>query len=146
MAADTWESRALPILEFLSGTDDKYSHCSIEEIAQATSVEPRGVVSELRRLLAGEYVIGEVREYLSDPPDVGSWRLVGTGLSEKGARAIGMWPPELLYSAFLELLEDRIVSADSESKSKLIVVRDALVQLGVGVGTSLLTAFIRSHS
>jgi hypothetical protein len=147
---DKWNEVALPILAYVSRTDFDYEHVTVGELAEAISVDVRSVATELRRLLEGGYLGGELAEYVVAPGGEGCWRMVGTRLTEKGSRAVGPWPPDELYQALVQVLDRQIESAaDEGERSKLLrlkgVVRDMGVATMSGVLAELLASGVTPH-
>lgn len=140
--ADTYYSRALPILKFLATRDEVFGSVTIGEIASATGLKDAEAASELTRLTFDGFLQGELRQYFGP---ITNGRLVGTALTEKGARAVGMWPSENLYDALLELIDRQIeMTTDEGSRSKLANLKGAMAAVGTGAAGTLLAQFLQS--
>ena len=65
-------------------------------------------------------------------------------LLERGRRAVGQWPPEDHFDAFLEVLNEKIDEAEtSAERSKLECVREAALGVGRDVLASVSSAWAR---
>jgi hypothetical protein len=143
MSEETWLSRALPILEYIS-TKSESELISIGEIADETGVAASDAVSEVERLIGARYISGKVVKMMTGG-DVRPWFIEGAGIAERGARAIGMWPSDDIFGDFLKYLDSSIeASTDEMEKTRLQKLRTALFEIGSSVGTSLLSAWLQS--
>lgn len=71
--------------------------------------------------------------------DLGEVRLL-----ERGHRATGRWPSDDPFEAFTELLEKQIAQEDDpEQRSKLQAVLGAVIDVGKGTASGLLTAYLK---
>jgi len=110
---------------------------SIGEIADDTSLEPEHVVTELERLIEGGYVAGPLRKLMSGG-DLRPWFIVSPRLTDKGTRAVRIWPgTDELLSALTERAESE---SDPERKSKLRALAAAARSVGVDVLGEVLAA------
>jgi len=65
----------------------------------------------------------------------------GIRLLEKGRRATGVWPPEQMYQALLDALEQMIEEEpDPVQKSKLQKLRDAAASVGADIVSNLVVS------
>ncbi|MGH8905984.1 MAG: hypothetical protein ACRD0K_05625 [Egibacteraceae bacterium] len=129
MAESTWARVALPILEHIATIEDDESHSgilSVEDIAGVLGQPAQRVQNEVRRLHTSGYLLGK----LYGGHDSNDF-LVGPGLSDLGARAVGKWPPNDPYGLLVHLLEQRISSAPNrEERSRWQRIRDGVVDIG----------------
>jgi hypothetical protein len=142
MINDTWDARAIPILQFLAARDDM-DPVSIGQIVDATGIQGRDVVSEIDRLTSGGYINSRLVR-LGTGGDVRPWFLDGSRLGERGARTVGMWPSEDGFQALLQLIERRIDGeSDQARKVGLSRLKDSLIGIGAATGTTLLSAWLQ---
>ena len=144
MTADTWYSRALPILEAVRDTEgsDESFVFMIGDLADRTGLDPRHVVVEVERLIEGGYLSGK----LGGPVSGGDFRpmhISSARLAPAGARVVGLWPPDDPYEALLTLLERRVAEApDEETRSKWRKARDSIAGLGKDVGSNVIAGVL----
>ena len=135
MAARTWETRELPILEAIVAAEDKVPDLWAKDIAASTGLPIGDALIGVRALIEAGYVTGA--------------RAYNTGLRfdnhairplESGRRATRQWPSDDAYAELLALLEVRIQAATGDDRGRLERLRDALVGVGRDVVTGVLFA------
>ena len=130
VGVDLWETRALPILRFIAEQEGQQRLITIGELAEATGVAPNLVTVEVERLLEAGYIPGRLRKSRTGG-DPTPWFLDQARLTERGARAVSIWPKA---EQFLQVLEAR---ADEESdpgrKKALVTLVSAIKDVGVSV-------------
>jgi hypothetical protein len=105
MAEDTWESRALPLLEALADIETTAPRATLAELEDRTGIPVAAIDVELERLVADRFIAGTISRSFGPP---GSYSLIAFHLLERGSRAVGQWPSDSPYEALLTLLEERI--------------------------------------
>ncbi len=90
-AGDLWEERALPILRYIGAHETDMGFISIGDISKATGIEGHAVVIELERLIEAGYIPPELTKTFTGG-DPSSWFLTNPRLTERGARAVSLWP------------------------------------------------------
>jgi hypothetical protein len=139
VTSDKWHATAVPLLEFI-GEHEGFGVVSIGELADATGLDPTAIAVELERLIADEFVDGEVKKLMSGG-DVRPWRVVSPRLAERGARTVGAWPAEDPYEALLEIIDRKIDAAgDPAERSRWERMRDTIVGLGTDVGSNVVAS------
>jgi hypothetical protein len=135
---DKWYSRALPVMEVVSGYEDEGKDIvTIGEIAEAAGLEAQPVLAELRRLVLEGFVGERIDVTMGANPRYAD--LVSPSLLEKGARAVNAWPPEDPYDALVTLLDRRLAEeTNEERRGKLQKTRDVVLDVGKGVLTGVL--------
>jgi len=139
VAEDKWYSRALPIMEVVTGYEDEGRDIvTVGEIAEATGLQSQAVLTELNRLVSEGFVAERVEENFGGDP--GAADLYNPSLREKGARAINAWPPDNAYDALVTVLNRELSEETNEvRRTKLQKIRDAVVDVGKEVITRVLT-------
>lgn len=140
MTRRTWEERELILLEAIAkaeneGGEDPDSY----RLPGVTGLDPREVEIGLRALYDADYITG------SDASDWDqTFGLLAIRLLERGRRAVGQWPGDDPYEAFLAVLEQQISGAASgEERSRLERMRDVALSVGRDVLTSVLSGRAR---
>jgi hypothetical protein len=136
-----WETRAVPILRYLAEIEEaqgELNMVSIGQISEVTGIEDKAVLTEVNRLIEGEFIfVGGFSQPLMGGI-VSGWTLVRARIGERGARTLNIWPPEDAYAAMLAIIDHHIASADGETASKLQGLKAALGNVGIGAGGALL--------
>lgn len=138
----TWDDREMPILQTVLAAEDAGEEVNLHDLAVRTGLEQKSAQSGLRALYEANYVTGL---------DVGSmgmgFQLMDIRLLERGRRAVGQWPSDNPFESLVELLDTKIAGEeDSDAKSKLARLRDALLGLGKDVGTALLIGWAKQQT
>jgi hypothetical protein len=143
MAEDTWNPVALPILNAIAQIEhEDVDIISVSALAERANVDPGDAEAELELLMDGGFVRGHFlggagadRDYC-DP-----------GLAVPGARAVRRWPPEDVYDALVQILDQGISdeAIDPATRTKLQRFRDSLLQIGQSVATDFLVQLINSQ-
>lgn len=145
MAHDTWRSIAVPILNnFASKENPESEIITIGKLAEVVDSDAASVADEVERLIRGGYMTGNLRKLLTGG-DPSPWPLVGAKLLERGARVVGMWPPEELYQAILSILDQVEQISDQPTRTSLQNLRSAFLNLGANTSAAVLAALISSH-
>jgi hypothetical protein len=139
---EKWESRAVPIMKAIAERESAADLVMIPDIAQEAALDPEAVLVELSRLVNAGYVDGEVQIAGGGAENA---HLLNPVLSERGARAVGLWPSDDPYEALMALIEKQLAEeADTETKTKLQKLREALSEIGKGTASGLLVALIQA--
>lgn len=142
MAEDRWYTVALPLLEYFS-TLPPHSMPTIGQLAEVLDMDPMVLVDEIDRLAGAGYIRGGVHKMMTGGNPT-PWFVDQTGLEERGARAVGMWPCEDPYDALLAIIEDAEAGEpDEDRRSRLRKFRDSLQDVGKSVATALLVEWAK---
>jgi hypothetical protein len=138
MAGDTWSTVAVPLLEHVAAHEAEYAHrtsaIGLDEIAATTGLDAAAADLELKRLFDGGYLDGR---YEHEYPAEASWLLVPT-LSERGARAAGVWPSSDPAEAMLAIIERKLDAArTAEERSFWQKIKDGFAGVPGSVTGSL---------
>jgi hypothetical protein len=137
MSSDLWQTRAVPILQFIASHETELRTLTVGQISEGTGIDPKLVVPELERLIDGGYIPGELKKLMSGG-DVRPWRLSSPRLTDIGAQALRMWPTA---EHVLDVLATRAEEEpDPEKKSKLRALAEALRSVGTDVLGEVLAA------
>jgi len=141
VATPTWRTREIPILEAiaqLTAEHQRVRHSS--EIASATGLTDEEVALGLVRLAEAGY-----GQDGSQPNHPGGGRsLMGVGLLERGLREVGVWPNEDVGGTLVTVMDERIeLASDSEQRSRLESLRDAVLGVGQEVVAGVLTEAVK---
>jgi DNA-binding MarR family transcriptional regulator len=137
VAVDLWETRALPILRYIAEHEGEQRFINIGELAEATGIEPNLVTVEVERLLDAGYIPGELVK-MGTGGDPRPWFLDKSRLTERGARAVSLWPKA---EQLLQVLEARAKDEpDPSRKRALMTLVGALKELGIPVISEILSA------
>lgn len=142
MAKPTWNEREYVLLEAIAAAEEQGSEpVSSATLAAATGLGSHELALGLRRLHDNGYIVGQDATTFGEEYDLMMIRLQGSGL-----RAVGQWPPEDQYDAFLAVLDQRIEAASSdEERGRLERVRETALGVGRDVLTSVLSAWARGQ-
>ncbi len=145
MAEETWNSRAIPIMEAIAVNEDPHEMVTLDDLSQATGLSHVEVEVELERLIDGEYIQGDIHRTMAGGQR-GHWRLDGSVLLERGSRTVGQWPSDDPYEALLALIDKRLLDTtlDEASKTKLQRFHSTLVDVGKGTAGGVLAALIKA--
>jgi hypothetical protein len=137
MVRRTWEDRELVLLEAIAIAEQELEEPLVSyALPERTGLDDIEVQRGLRALFEAGFIGGTqggINQRLFD--------LENIRLLERGRRTVGQWPPENQFDSFVEVLNERIVSADSdEERSKLERIRDTV---GRDVLTSVLSSWAR---
>lgn len=141
----TWLTREVPILEAVALAETEAAHPDGDWIIERTGLSGEEVAFGIRALVDGGYLAAtDLTGSLADRMTY----YVDVQLRERGRRTVGTWPKEDGgLDVLLELLAERIeAEPDPEAKSKLTRLREAAQGIGKDVGTSLLSAYLKSVS
>ena len=139
MATPTWETHELPILEAIAERAASIGGPRWEELVELVGLPADQVQLALRRLYENDYIDGIDVTSMGDA----GFELLDIKLLEPALRIVGIWPREP-YEEFLRALERRIGDeTDPERRSRLERLRDALIQMGESVATSVLTEVVK---
>lgn len=134
---DLWESRALPILRYVGAHETSMGFISVGEIAKETGIDVHAVAVELERLIDAGYIPGQLQK-MGAGGDPSPWFLTESRLSERGARAVSVWPrAEIL----LKTIEERAqLEPDPVRRRSLLMLAAAVKEIGVTMLTDLMTS------
>jgi DNA-binding MarR family transcriptional regulator len=134
---DLWESRALPILKYIAAHETDMGFITVGELSSALTIDGHAVTVELERLIDAGYIPGTLQKMMTGG-DPASWFLTKSRLTERGARAISLWPSA---EQLVETLEARAqAEADPARKKALIELLETARQVGVPVLAEILAA------
>jgi hypothetical protein len=142
MTEETWERVALPLLRQIADAEQQHlPGLDMDAVARELGLPAHEVKAELDRLIEAGFVADKVAKHLG-----GSVHLASPRLSEKGARAVGMWPSNDPYDALLALLDRRLLddSLGDEERTKLQRVRATLTDVGKSTVAGVLAALVKS--
>lgn len=138
---ETWESVAVPLMKAIAERESAADLVMVGDLAESAALDPEATLVELVRLVDAQYVSGEVQ--IMGEAD-GS-HVLNVMLSERGARAVGLWPSGDPYEALIALIEKQLAEeGDTETKTKLRKLRDTLGEIGKGTASGLLVALIQA--
>jgi hypothetical protein len=134
---DLWETRALPILRYIAIHEgERKPLIEIGELADATGIAPNLVAVEVDRLIESNYLPGPLTKWSENDPR--HWFMGGARLTERGARALSLWPKA---EQLLQVLEARASEEhDPGRKKALIMLAGAAKDVGVPVIAEILSA------
>jgi DNA-binding transcriptional ArsR family regulator len=139
---ETWDSRAAPIMRALGEREGIGTGFGIRDLAASLGLDPDAVAIELRRLLDAGYVSATIAQPMGP---LANGTVMSPRLSERGARAVGMWPSDDPYEALVALIETQLAKeGDTETKTKLRKLREVLGDVGKGTASGLLVALIQA--
>jgi predicted ArsR family transcriptional regulator len=143
MLDDTWEAIALPIMTYVGSTNQFTGWpITVGDLADAVGASPEDTYEELVRLVGAGYLTAEITPYLGTP--VARYNVFNPQLEERGARAVGKWPPEEMYDALLAQLERRLeATTDAEARGRLERFRTALADIGKSTASALLVEVMK---
>ncbi len=146
MTDDTWWSLAVPILNHLASIENPGTEViTMGQLAEVVDSNAFSVADEVERLIDAGYMSGNLRQLMTGG-DPSPWPLVGARLLERGARVVGMWPPEELYQAMLSILDQQVEqNSDQQTRTRLQNLRSAFMQLGTNTAAAVLAALISSR-
>jgi DNA-binding MarR family transcriptional regulator len=134
---DLWETRALPILRYIADHEgDQKPLIEIGELADETGIAANLVAVEVDRLIEGNYIPGPLTKWSEN--DSRRWFLGRARLTERGARALSLWPKA---EELLQVLEARASDEhDPGRKKALTALARAAKEVGVPMITEILSA------
>jgi len=140
LVESVWESREVPLLEAIAKSESGPGDNTTESIAELAGLPPRDASLGLRALFEADFITGIDVTTMAGLP----FQLIGIRLHERGRRATGQWPAEEPARVLVEILNARISSAKDEAeRTRLEAARDALLDIGKDVLTSVLSSFAR---
>ncbi len=143
LAGDTWRSRDLPIVEYVTRVDAEGRRArGSDEIAGATGLDQRDVRIGLAALIEAGYLAAAGR--LNVPGATPSRDFVNIWPLERARRASGQWPAEDAYDEFLRRLEAQLAATDDPGeRSRLERLRDSALEVGRHVLGELIADTVR---
>ncbi len=112
---DRWASRDFPVLiEIGRRLDDDQYALQSANIAASLEIPEKEVVKAIDAL-SPAYIDGEVRRYLG-----GNARAVSHGLTERGRRAVGLWPSGEAADALIDALRQAEEATDDPEERTLL--------------------------
>ena len=140
MAERTWDELEQPILEAVAELEDELARVHLRDVVARSGLPAERVKIGVGRLLPTDLIEGNVLPGDGDRLN----HVAGLRLLPRGRQAVGQWPSADPAEAFLELLTQRIATEDDpEDRGRLEKLRDSAGQVGKGVATSVLTAFVQ---
>jgi predicted ArsR family transcriptional regulator len=134
---DLWEERALPILRYIAAHETDMGFISIGELSTALGIDGHALAVELERLIEAGYIPGKLQMMMTGG-DPTSWFLTKSRLTERGARAVSLWPRA---EQLLETIESRAeAERDPVRKKALHEILENVRQIGVPVLSEIIAA------
>jgi hypothetical protein len=145
MVDDTWDNRAVPILEHVATLEATGAPFNLPHVAETLGCSRSEVQIEVDRLRSGGYLGGDLVQKGDGAGGIVVWDFRRPRLLEKGSRAVGQWPSDDPYDALLSLIEQRLDDeTDPETRTKLERLRATLLDVGKGVAGGILGSLIRA--
>ena len=141
MVRMTWDQRERPILEAIAQAEDDRRLINNDDIALATGLDRDTVDRGLLGLVEADYVTGinAAAEELC--------YLLQVRLTERGRRAVGVWPSENAGDELLELLRERTEAATTdEERTRWQRLFDAAKGLGGKALTDVAIALVKREA
>lgn len=135
--ADLWEERALPILRYIAAHETSMGFISIGELSSALGIDGHALAVELERLIDAGYIPGELQA-MATGGDPNPWFLTKSRLTERGARAVSLWPRAEQFVRVIEARAD--AEADPVRKKALQSLLETLKEIGVPALSEILSA------
>ena len=138
----TWNERELKILEAVARCEESDEiNVGVADLANRAALDPQTTARGVRALVDAGYMTG------ADASTLDGYDLLAPRLLERGRRAIGQWPSEQTFEAFLQALDEQIVETeDPLERSRLEKLRAAAADVGKGVVGAVLTAIIKQQT
>lgn len=136
MPEPTWTTIEVPILAAIADRTPKPGKAgpSLDDVAQATGLDPDTVAVALDRLKDAGYVRGLIA-FTTRPPAI-----INLQLTERGLRSSGVWPSDDPFEDLVRVLNEQIArEPDQEKASRLRRLLSAVVDAGRDVGVGVLT-------
>lgn len=96
----------MPILRYIAAHETDQGFINIGDLAAVVGVDGHAVVVEVERLIDAGYIPGQLQKMMTGG-DPSTWFLTESRLTERGARAVSIWPKA---EQFIESLEARAES------------------------------------
>jgi hypothetical protein len=130
-----WDTVEVPLLEEVAAAERENREARLYDVADELELGDPRAWDTIRRLRADGLIDGMFVETMRQPrPPMACVRLTG-----RGARAVGLWPSSDPTQAMLSALDRMVASAPDSERTKLAVLREALVDVGTGVVTQLVS-------
>jgi hypothetical protein len=109
--ADQWGTREYPVLYHLAQLIEFENQTEITpaEVSNDLGVQLTEATKSVIALIEADYLVGEISRGVDD------WPLVNS-LTEKGRRAVGLWPGESDVDAMVRALENAAAGARTEEE------------------------------
>lgn len=137
---ETWTTHALPILNHVAEHEEGPPGriLDVKDMAEALGLDPQRTSHEVARLLEDGYLSGKAGDgSMADASPVAD--IIGARLAPRGARTVGLWPPDDLGEAFVRLLNERADSEpDPTKKARLRTMASHVADIGKGAVGSML--------
>src|SRR5438552_3080488 len=134
---DLWEERALPILRYIAAHETDMGFISIGDLSTALGIEGHALAVELERLIDAGYIPGKLQMMMTGG-DPTSWFLTKSRLTERGARAVSLWPRAEQLVQVIQARAD--AEADPVRKKALLSLLETVREIGVPVLSEILSA------
>jgi hypothetical protein len=139
MAEATWLSQELPILEAIRRAEISGDNVDSAAAAAVPGLPRERYMTIIESLNDASYLEARIL-----PGDNQIMSVHVLRLMERGRRAVGQWPSEDVFEAFLELLKNRIEETDNDvEKGRLRRALESMTAIGRQVGTAVLTDLAR---
>ncbi len=137
LAPDLWESRALPILKYIAAHETDMAFITVGELSSSLALDGHAVTVELEWLIDAGYIPGTLQKMMTGG-DPTSWFLTNARLTERGARAVSVWPRA---ERFVETIQARAqAESDPVRKKALLAFLETAKEVGVPVIADILGA------
>jgi hypothetical protein len=134
---DLWEERALPILRYIAAHETDMGFISIGDLSTALGIDGHALAVELERLIDAGYIPGKLQMMMTGG-DPNPWFLTKARLTERGARAVSLWPRA---EQLVQVIEARAeAEADPVRKKALQSLLETMKEIGVPVLSEILAA------
>jgi len=134
---DLWETRALPILRYIALHETDAGFISVGDLAAATGIDGHALSIELDRLIEAGYIPPKLQKLMTGG-DPTSWFLTNSRLTERGARAVSVWPRA---EQLVRVIESRAnAEADPARKKAFMTLLETVKEIGVPALSEILAA------
>lgn len=141
-AGSQWEQVDLPLLEQVAELEgDDNSRVENQEVLTdvlGPDWDEARIAASISRLVQADYLAAIDASTLAGP----HWMRIG--LTERGRRAVGLWPGDDAASALLAVLDERIETADSPAeRERWRKLRDGAATVGKDVLSGVIVEAVK---
>lgn len=134
---DLWEERAQPILRYIAAHETDMGFITIGDLSTALGIDGHALAVELERLIEAGYIPGKLQMMMTGG-DPTSWFLTKSRLTERGARAVSLWPRAQQLVQVIEARAD--AEADPVRKKALQSLLETVEQIGAPVLSEIIAS------
>lgn len=139
---DRWNTRDFPFLLELARALDANGDINQDAIAADLHLTEDDINAAWHALREGGYL-----RTLDRPRRLGDGRFAHLALTERGRRAVGLWPSERSGDALVDLFRQAAdLTDDPEEKSRLRAAAGAIMSIGRDITADLGAAWVRSQT